>query len=144
MKQLNILVVDDDQVDVMNVQRAFKKTNIANPIFTAGDGIEVKDNLLFSALNSKSPGAYPITYQSWVIVYAKQLDKAKGAALKAYIKYLVSDGQKFLKELDFAPLPKSPRSSRSYSSTRDIHPSPAIHPGRATYSGRATCSGHQA
>jgi len=72
----------------------------------AGDGIEVKDNLLFSALNAKGAAAYPITCQSWVIVYAKQADKAKGAALKAYLKYLLGDGQKFLKDLDFAPLPK--------------------------------------
>jgi phosphate transport system substrate-binding protein len=75
----------------------------------AGDGIAVKDNLLFSALNAKGAASYPITYQSWVIVYAKQLDKAKGTVLKAYIKYLVSDGQKFLKDLDFAPLPASLR-----------------------------------
>ena len=73
----------------------------------AADGIEVKDNLLFSALNAKGDTSYPITYQSWVIVYAKQADKTKGAALKAYLKYLLGDGQKFLKELDFAPLPKS-------------------------------------
>jgi CheY-like chemotaxis protein len=39
-KQLNILCVDDDQVDVMNVQRAFHKANIANPLFIAGDGLE--------------------------------------------------------------------------------------------------------
>ena len=38
-KQLNILVIDDDEVDVMNVQRAFKKGNITNPVFVAGDGI---------------------------------------------------------------------------------------------------------
>ena len=73
----------------------------------AGDGIEVKDNLLFSALDAKGDAAYPITYQSWVIVYAKQADKAKGAVLKSYIKYLVSDGQSLLKGLDFAPLPRS-------------------------------------
>ena len=73
----------------------------------AGDGIDVKDNLLFSAVDPKGDAAYPITYQSWVIVYAKQSDKAKGAAIKSYIKYLVSDGQGQLKELDFAPLPKS-------------------------------------
>jgi phosphate transport system substrate-binding protein len=73
----------------------------------AGDGIEVKDNLLFSALDPKGDAAYPITYQSWVIVYAKQTDHAKGAALKAYLKYLVGDGQGLLKELDFAALPKS-------------------------------------
>ena len=39
-KQLNILVIDDDQVDVMNVQRAFQKANIANPLAVAGDGLE--------------------------------------------------------------------------------------------------------
>jgi phosphate transport system substrate-binding protein len=73
----------------------------------AGDGIDVKDNLLFSALDPKGDASYPITYQSWVIVYAKQTDHAKGSALKAYIKYLVTDGQAQLKGLDFAPLPRS-------------------------------------
>jgi phosphate transport system substrate-binding protein len=73
----------------------------------AADGVEVKDNLTFSALNGKAPGAYPITYQSWVIVYAKQADKAKGAAVKAYLQYLLTDGQAMLPELDFAPLPAS-------------------------------------
>ena len=37
---LNILLVDDDEVDVMTVQRAFAKANIANKVFVAGDGIE--------------------------------------------------------------------------------------------------------
>ena len=36
----NILLVEDDQVDVMNVQRAFKKANIVNPLFVAGNGLE--------------------------------------------------------------------------------------------------------
>lgn len=37
---LNILLVEDDEVDVMNVERAFKKVNIRNPIYLAGNGIE--------------------------------------------------------------------------------------------------------
>jgi CheY-like chemotaxis protein len=39
-KMLNILLVEDDQVDVMNVRRAFKKANISNPLFVAQNGIE--------------------------------------------------------------------------------------------------------
>jgi CheY-like chemotaxis protein len=35
---LNILLVEDDEVDVMNVKRAFKKNHIANPLFVAGNG----------------------------------------------------------------------------------------------------------
>ena len=42
---LNILLVDDDEVDVMNVQRAFKKANITNPLYVAGNGIEALEML---------------------------------------------------------------------------------------------------
>ena len=42
---LNILLVEDDEVDVMNVQRAFKKNNIANPLTIAGNGLEALEKL---------------------------------------------------------------------------------------------------
>jgi len=37
---LNILLVEDDEVDVMNVRRAFAKNHITNPLTVVGDGIE--------------------------------------------------------------------------------------------------------
>jgi CheY-like chemotaxis protein len=37
---ISILLVEDDEVDVMNVKRAFKKNNILNPLFVANNGIE--------------------------------------------------------------------------------------------------------
>jgi CheY-like chemotaxis protein len=37
---MGILLVEDDEVDVMNVQRAFKKHNVENPLHVAGDGVE--------------------------------------------------------------------------------------------------------
>jgi CheY-like chemotaxis protein len=39
-RMLNVLLVEDDEVDVMNVQRAFKKNHIANPLWVASNGIE--------------------------------------------------------------------------------------------------------
>ncbi len=39
-KALNILLVEDDQVDVMNVRRAFDRNRISNPFFVASDGLE--------------------------------------------------------------------------------------------------------
>ena len=39
-KVINILLVEDDEVDVMNVKRAFKKYKITNPLYVAGNGIE--------------------------------------------------------------------------------------------------------
>ena len=37
---LNILLVEDDEVDVMNVKRAFERNNVSNPLFVAGNGLE--------------------------------------------------------------------------------------------------------
>lgn len=39
-KLVNILVAEDDEVDVMNIKRAFKKNNMKNPVFYAKDGLE--------------------------------------------------------------------------------------------------------
>ncbi len=77
----------------------------AESVSAAGDGIEVNDKLIFSALDAKGDAAYPITAQSWCMLYTKP--KANGAALKAYFTYMLTDGQKLLAEVDFAPIPKS-------------------------------------
>jgi CheY-like chemotaxis protein len=42
---LNILLVEDDEVDVMNVKRAFEKAHITNPLFVAGNGLEALEKL---------------------------------------------------------------------------------------------------
>jgi CheY-like chemotaxis protein len=47
---LNILLIEDDEVDVMNVRRAFKKNNIANPLFLAGDGLDALEQLRNGAI----------------------------------------------------------------------------------------------
>lgn len=44
-KLVNILLVEDDEVDVMNVKRAFSKNNIKNPLFVAGNGVEALEML---------------------------------------------------------------------------------------------------
>lgn len=44
-RMTTILLVEDDEVDVMNVLRAFKKNNILNPVFVAGNGIEALEML---------------------------------------------------------------------------------------------------
>ncbi|MCC9137764.1 response regulator [Pontibacter silvestris] len=44
-KVVNILLVEDDEVDVMNVQRAFKKNSIKNPLFIARNGLEAFEML---------------------------------------------------------------------------------------------------
>lgn len=47
---VNILLVEDDEVDIMNVQRAFKKNNISNPLHITRNGLEALE-----ALQGKDP-----------------------------------------------------------------------------------------
>ena len=39
-KGMSILLVEDDEVDIMNVERAFKRINLTNPLLIARDGEE--------------------------------------------------------------------------------------------------------
>jgi CheY-like chemotaxis protein len=49
-RALNILLVDDDEVDVMTVRRAFAKANLASPIFVATNGLEALELLRDGAI----------------------------------------------------------------------------------------------
>lgn len=39
-KLIQILLVEDDEVDIMNIKRAFKKNHVSNPLFVCNNGIE--------------------------------------------------------------------------------------------------------
>src|ERR1700689_1845707 len=65
----------------------------------AATHVTPKADLTF--LTADEPGApsYPIAYQSWDLVYAKQPTANDAALLKAYLGYLLGDGQKLLTQL---------------------------------------------
>ena len=65
----------------------------------------VAPNLTFSAIWAPGASSYPITYQSWDLVFEAQSSSTTAANLKGYIGYLLGDGQKLLPELNYAPLP---------------------------------------
>src|SRR5215468_4546098 len=71
----------------------------------AGATVTLKPDLTFAAAWQAGPQAYPITYQSWDLVYQKQSSANTTKMLKAYISYLLGDGQKLLTTLGYAPLP---------------------------------------
>jgi len=44
-KMINILLVEDDEIDIINVRRAFKKNNVTNPLHITNNGIEALEYL---------------------------------------------------------------------------------------------------
>ncbi len=73
----------------------------------AADSVTPAANLTFSAIWASGAQAYPITYQSWVLVYETQPNANDAAMLKAYIGYLLGPGQQLLPTLGYAPLSSS-------------------------------------
>ena len=49
-KMLNILLVEDDQVDIMNVKRAFDRNRITNPLYVATNGLDALEMLRTNAV----------------------------------------------------------------------------------------------
>jgi phosphate transport system substrate-binding protein len=70
----------------------------------SGNGITIAPNLTFAAVDSPNAQAYPITYQSWDLVYAMQPNANDVALLKAYLGFLLGPGQQLLGNLGYAPL----------------------------------------
>jgi phosphate transport system substrate-binding protein len=73
----------------------------------AASQVSVQPDLTFSAVWAAGAGSYPITYQSWDLVYARQPDANDAKLLLAWIGYLLGDGQTLLVGLNYAPLPSS-------------------------------------
>ena len=67
---------------------------------------KIPDDFRFSMVNAPGDEAYPIAGPSWVLVYQNQKDPAKGKALAAFLKWVVTSGQKISPTLEYAPLPE--------------------------------------
>ncbi|MGH3304821.1 MAG: phosphate ABC transporter substrate-binding protein PstS [Streptosporangiaceae bacterium] len=65
----------------------------------------VASDLTFHAVWGSNAAAYPITYQSWILAYARQPNASDAKLLQAYIGYLIGAGQQLLPQLNYAPLP---------------------------------------
>jgi phosphate transport system substrate-binding protein len=60
--------------------------------------------LTFSFTDADGDAAYPIVGASYAILYKKQ-PKDKGPVIVEFLKWVVSDGQKFATDMHYAPLP---------------------------------------
>ncbi|MGZ4673732.1 MAG: phosphate ABC transporter substrate-binding protein PstS [Ilumatobacteraceae bacterium] len=71
----------------------------------AAENAKINDDLTFFLGWADGDATYPIAAQTWIIAYVKQADPAKAAALRGFLTYLLTDGQKAAPAIDYAPLP---------------------------------------
>ena len=63
------------------------------------------DDLRVSITDASGANAYPISTYTYILAYKDQKDAAKGKALIDFLWWDIHDGEKFAKDLQYAPLP---------------------------------------
>src|SRR3954454_10214395 len=77
----------------------------------AGEGISIPADLGVSIINAPNPQAYPISSQTFLIVYKDMckagISKSKAQGVKKFIDYGLGQGQDVLGQLQYAKLPSA-------------------------------------
>jgi phosphate transport system substrate-binding protein len=92
--------------EVKNKAGAYVSPTTAGAAAAAAQ-VTPKADLTFLAVDEPGAASYPITYQSWDLVYATQPNANDAAMLQAYLGYLLGAGQSLLSTIGLAPLPAS-------------------------------------
>jgi phosphate transport system substrate-binding protein len=71
----------------------------------AGAMTTIPDDLRYSITNSPGEKAWPASGTTWALVYQDMPAGAERKGVVGFLRWALHDGQKFCKDLDYAPLP---------------------------------------
>ncbi len=74
-------------------------------VSAAGASAKMPHDFRVSITNAPGEEAYPASTFTWLLVYQNPPNKEKGKALVDFLQWMLQDGQKFTKDLGYAPLP---------------------------------------
>ncbi len=84
------------------VEATFESVSAA----AAGAIKNMPEDLRVSITNPEGKDSYPISGFTWLLVYQNMKDKEKARAIVGFLKWAMTDGQSYAKDLYYAPLPK--------------------------------------
>jgi phosphate transport system substrate-binding protein len=72
----------------------------------AGAAANMPKDFRVSVTNAPGKNAYPISSFTWLLIPTHFSDAGKATAMKAFLQWMLADGQKYATGLSYAPLPK--------------------------------------
>jgi phosphate transport system substrate-binding protein len=81
-------------------------TDTVTAAAAAASGAAMPKDFRVSITNAPGANAYPISSFTWLLFYEAPKDKARAKAMADFMRWALSDGQKYAKDLGYAPLPK--------------------------------------
>jgi phosphate transport system substrate-binding protein len=93
---------------VQNANGEFVKASVDSVTAAAAAGAaNMPADFRVSITDAAGPGAYPISSFTWLLFYENPSDKIQAQKMVDFMKWALTDGQKYCAELGYAPLPPS-------------------------------------
>jgi phosphate transport system substrate-binding protein len=92
---------------VQNAAGKFLKADLTGvTAAAAGAAKDMPDDFRVSITNASGATAYPICSFTWLLIPQNISDATKRDAIKGFLKWMLTDGQKYNEQLSYAQLPK--------------------------------------
>ena len=93
---------------VQNAAGEFLKATVEGVTAAAAGAVaNMPADFRVSITNAPGKGVYPISSFTWMLYYQNPKDKASAKTMVEFMKWALTDGQKYCKDLGYAPLPDS-------------------------------------
>jgi phosphate transport system substrate-binding protein len=93
---------------VQNSAGKFVRASIdATTAAAAAAAGKMPEDFRVSITNPPGDTVYPISSFTWLLLYENPKDKAQSKMMVDFVKWALTDGQKFASELGYAPVPKN-------------------------------------
>jgi phosphate transport system substrate-binding protein len=91
---------------VMNMAGEYVKASVASVTAAAAAAAgQMPPDFRVSITNAPGKGVYPVSSFTWILLYENPKDKAQAKIMVDFMKWALTEGQKFASELGYAPLP---------------------------------------
>jgi phosphate transport system substrate-binding protein len=92
---------------VQNMAGEFVKASVQSVTAAAAAAAgQMPPDFRVSITNAPGKGVYPVSSFTWLLFYEDARDKAQAKTMVEFMKWALTDGQKFAPDLGYAPLPE--------------------------------------
>src|SRR5258708_1346086 len=93
---------------VQNSAGEFVTASVAAVTAAAAEAVKAMPaDFRVSITNAPGKGVYPISSFTWILLYENAKDKAQAKVMIDFMKWALTDGQRFAADLGYAPLPEA-------------------------------------
>ena len=92
--------------NVQNMDGEFVKASVESVTLAAAAAVkQMPADFRVSITNAPGKGVYPVSSFTWLLLYENPKDKAMSKVMVEFLKWALTDGQKYCADLGYAPLP---------------------------------------